>query len=75
MHLKVSSVTWRPFCLGLNVLILDKLYKASDEITRDTLYLHIGGLVVNYAISNTYVLQIPYFTPKPVIYQLILGHG
>ena len=71
----MSSATWLLFCLGLNVLILDKLYKAWDEITRDTLYLHIHGLEVNYGISSTYVLEVPYFTTKPVIYQLILGHG
>ena len=27
---------------------------------------HITGLVVNYGISNTYVLEIPYFTTKPL---------
>ena len=26
MHLNMSSAKWRPFCLGLNVLILSRLY-------------------------------------------------
>ena len=30
--------------------------------------LHITVLVVNYSISNTIVLEIPYFTTKPAIY-------
>ena len=34
--------------------------------------LDFAGLVVNYAISNTYVLEIPYFTTKPAILASIL---
>ena len=30
----------------------------------------IAGLVVNYGISNTIVLDIPYFTTKPAIYRV-----
>ena len=38
MHLKVSSGKWRPFCLGLNVLICifeNVKYKMTDSLHRE----------------------------------------
>ena len=40
MHLKMSSAKWRPFCLGLNVLITGS-YGISSEIALLWLFLHL----------------------------------
>ena len=40
------------------------------DIMRYNLNVHIAGLVVNYSISNTIVLEIPQFTTKTTTYAL-----
>ena len=34
MHLKMSSAKWRPFCLGLNVLITEQLRRWSHRVLK-----------------------------------------
>ena len=45
----MSSAKWRPFCLGLNVLIAIGASNTEE----------FASLVVNYCVSNTMVLEIP----------------
>ena len=51
MHLKKSSVKWRPFCLGLNVLIpgiLSRGLRVSDlQVSSGYLWLIAQGFVVS----------------------------
>ena len=56
MHLKMSSVKWRPFCFGLNVLIL----KWSPAIS----HISLGNIVL---MSDSVVIvrtAIPYIVPR-----------
>ena len=51
MHLKMSSAKWRPFCLGLNVLMGQKSI-CSDQVTL----LRYGKLSSQYSQQTTHSL-------------------
>ena len=58
MHLKMSSATWRPFCLGLNVLRTRKCLKQSPEANNNSLAVAIAIWMAqqlrNYPVSADY---------------------
>ena len=65
MHLKISSGRWRPFCLGLNVLIKVKLYLWSFiqlSYHKNTLYApYVNGLVQDCSNSIANALELLQF--------------
>ena len=46
MHLKMSSAKWRPFCLGLNVLIHTHHVTNTKQAIWREVWQHIGSVVV-----------------------------
>ena len=53
MHLKVSSVKWRPFCLGLNVLSVWLFCaKVTAYINSDGVHIYINSLAPGRCGSN-----------------------
>ena len=57
MHLKMSAGRWRPFCLGLNVLLKDTTQNASDGV-----YLH--HLISFYCSGRIKTRHLPLLCPK-----------
>ena len=58
IHFKMSSAKWRPFCLGLNVLIKDSLYFAAKEcptIPNIANAVHNGSVDVADRIYGAYI--------------------
>ena len=55
MHLQMSSVKWRPFCLGLNVLIKANMHPMKNKNTQDLRYRFYYKIkLLNSYISSTY---------------------
>ena len=61
MHFKMASAKWRPFRLGLNVLIITYIY-------------HFGGIAQNHYISITNTSEIGLFciNPKLMIHNWLI---
>ena len=70
MHLKMSSGKWRPFCLGLNVLISRYLTQHNIEMQTVLIFLFCAALCLKRIVQILqcgfcyYKLQMPITAPQ-----------